>query len=337
MATPAIQVENLSKNYGPVLAVNNVSFQVQPGELVGFLGPNGAGKSTTMRILTTYLPASSGYAWVAGYDVMYQSMEVRERIGYLPESVPLYPEMRVSEYLSYRARLKGVPRAGRIARLDELMARCRIKEVRNRLLGTLSKGYRQRVGLADAMLAEPPVLILDEPTSGLDPIQIQQTLETIKALGGRHTVLLSTHILSEVEKICERVIIINKGQVKFDDTLRSIEQREPVLQVEVRGPADDVLRFLETQPEVAGATAGPSADGVTGFDVRTKNRADLRETLAAKLTGRGWGVRRLDLKRASLEEVYTQVVLRQDTAAEPAPEPTAADQPAPEPTAPPAA
>jgi ABC-2 type transport system ATP-binding protein len=337
MPTPAIQVENLSKNYGPVLAVNDVSFQVQPGELVGFLGPNGAGKSTTMRILTTYLPASSGYAYVAGYDVMYQSMQVRERIGYLPESVPLYPEMRVSEYLGYRARLKSVPRAGRVARLDDLMARCRIKEVKNRLLGTLSKGYRQRVGLADAMLNEPPVLILDEPTSGLDPIQIQQTLETIKALGGRQTVLLSTHILSEVEKICERVVIINKGQVKFDDSLASISQREPVLQVEVRGPSGEVERFLQSQPEVAGVTAGAASDGLTAFDLKTKSRQDFREALATRLTGKGWGVRRLDLKRASLEEVYTQVVVRQELAAEPAPAAEPEPAPAPEPAAPPAA
>jgi ABC-2 type transport system ATP-binding protein len=338
MATPAIQVENLTKNYGPVLAVNNVSFQVQPGELVGFLGPNGAGKSTTMRILTTYLPASSGFAYVSGFDVMYQSMQVRERIGYLPESVPLYPEMRVSEYLGYRARLKSVPRTGRVARLDDLMTRCRIKEVKNRLLGTLSKGYRQRVGLADAMLNEPPVLILDEPTSGLDPIQIAQTLETIKALGGQHTVLLSTHILSEVEKICERVIIINKGQVKFDDTLTSISQREPILQVEIRGPSEEVERFLHSQPELATAVAGSTVDGVTAFDVKTKTRQDFREGLASRLTAKGWGVRRLDLKRASLEEVYTQVVLRPDTIAEPAaPVPAPEPEPAPEPTAPPAA
>jgi ABC-2 type transport system ATP-binding protein len=336
MPTPAIQVEHLSKNYGPVLAVNDVSFEVQPGELVGFLGPNGAGKSTTMRILTTYLPASSGYAHVAGFDVMYQSMEVRERIGYLPESVPLYPEMRVGEYLSYRARLKSVPRAGRLARLDELMTRCRIKEVRNRLLGTLSKGYRQRVGLADAMLAAPPVLILDEPTSGLDPIQIQQTLETIKDLGGRHTVLLSTHILSEVEKVCERVVIINKGKVKFDGTLRSITEREPTLQVEVRGPATEVEQYLASQPEVASVAALPAAvgaDGVAGFEVKTKNRQDIRELLATRLTGKGWGLRGLGLKRASLEDQYTQVVVRQEGAEAPAAEPPAVV----EPPAPPAA
>ncbi|QDU23144.1 ABC transporter ATP-binding protein [Urbifossiella limnaea] len=338
MPTPAIQVEHLSKNYGPVLAVNDVSFEVKPGELVGFLGPNGAGKSTTMRILTTFLPASSGYARVAGYDVMYQSMEVRERIGYLPESVPLYPEMRVSEYLSYRARLKSVPRAGRLARLDDLMVRCRIKEVRNRLLGTLSKGYRQRVGLADAMLAAPPVLILDEPTSGLDPIQIQQTLETIKELGGRHTVLLSTHILSEVEKVCERVIIINKGRVKFDNTLASINEQEPTYEFEVRGPAGEVGEFLKAQPEVVAVVAHPvpvGADGVAGFELKSKGGKDVREAMAARLTGKGWGLRHLGLKRASLEDQYTQVVLRQEAAATPAPEPE--PTPEPEPAAPPAA
>src|SRR5262245_459572 len=233
MSTPAINVQNLTKNYGPVLAVDDVTFQVQPGELVGFLGPNGAGKSTCMRILTTWLPASRGYATLAGFDVMYQSMDVRKRIGYLPESVPLYGEMRIKEYLQYRAKLKGVERSGRNARIAYCMEKCRIKEVQNRLLGTLSKGYRQRVGLADALLAEPPILILDEPTSGLDPVQINETLATIRELGGRHTVLLSTHILTEVEKVCERVIIIDKGRIKLDETMQSIEAREPSYVIEV--------------------------------------------------------------------------------------------------------
>ena len=325
--TPAINVSRLVKRYGQVLAVDDISFQVKTGELVGFLGPNGAGKSTTMRILTTFLPASSGYAWVAGYDVMYQSMEVRQRIGYLPESVPLYPEMRVREYLAYRARLKGVARAGRAARLDDLMARCRIKEVRDRLLGTLSKGYRQRVGLADAMLAEPPVLILDEPTSGLDPIQIAQTLETIRELAGRHTVLLSTHILPEVEKVCERVVIINRGRIRFDGTLKGIAAREPVLQVEVRGPGEQVGAYLRDQPDVAAVAATPAGPDLTAFEVRTRERQDLREVLAGRLTSKGWGVRRLDLKRHSLEEVYTDVVLRPEAAAQAAPAPEAAESP----------
>jgi ABC-2 type transport system ATP-binding protein len=327
MATPAINVLNLTKNYGPVLAVDDITFEVKAGELVGFLGPNGAGKSTTMRILTTFLPASKGYAWVAGFDVMYQSMEVRQRIGYLPESVPLYPEMRVKEYLSYRARLKGVDRSGRTARLDYCMERCRIKEVRDRLLGTLSKGYRQRVGLADTLLADPPVLILDEPTSGLDPIQIQQTLETIRDLAGKHTVLLSTHILPEVEKVCERVIIINKGQIKFDNTLRSISEREPVLQIEVRGPGESVLKFIQEQPEIATVESKHAGDGLTAFDVRTKDRRDQRELLASRILSKGWAIRRLDLKRASLEEVYTSVVMPK---AEPAAPPPVAPEPQPE-------
>jgi ABC-2 type transport system ATP-binding protein len=332
MVTAAINVQNLSKNYGPVLAVDNVSFQVQPGELVGFLGPNGAGKSTCMRILTTWLPASSGYAWLAGFDVMYQSMEVRKRIGYLPESVPLYPELRVREYLSYRAKLKGVERHGRTARIDYCLEKCRIKEVQNRLLATLSKGYRQRVGLADAMLADPPILILDEPTSGLDPVQITETLNTIKELGGQHTVLLSTHILSEVEKVCERVIIINKGRIQFDDTIKSIEKREPTLIVEVRGPVEVVTQFLNEQPELASVVAAQSSDGVTTFELKTRDRhQDLREDLARRISAKGWGIRRLDLRRVTLENVFTAVVLQQPEPAAPSPAP--ASEPAPTPAA----
>jgi len=324
MATPAIQVQNLTKNYGAVLAVDDISFEVKVGELVGFLGPNGAGKSTTMRILTTYLPASRGYAWVAGFDVMYQSMEVRQRIGYLPESVPLYPEMRVSEYLSYRARLKGVERSGRTARLDYCMDRCRIREVKGRLLGTLSKGYRQRVGLADALLSDPPVLILDEPTSGLDPIQIEQTLGTIRDLAGKHTVLLSTHILDEVEHSCERVVIINKGQLKFDNTLKSISDREPVLQVEVRGPSADVAKFLQEQPELTSVESRHLESDLTSFEIKTKDRKDQREMLASRLLSKGWSLRKLDLKKVRLFDVYTSVVM-------PKAEPAAPSVPAPPP------
>ena len=308
MATPAIDVKNLTKNYGPVLAVDDVSFQVQPGELVGFLGPNGAGKSTCMRVLTTWLPASSGYAWLSGFDVMYQSMEVRQRIGYLPESVPLYPEMRVREYLAYRAKLKGVERAGRSARIDYCLAKCQIKEVRNRLLGTLSKGYRQRVGLADALLADPPILILDEPTSGLDPVQINETLNTIKELRGRHTVLLSTHILPEVEKVCERVIIIDKGRIKLDETLKSIEAREPSYVVEVRGPAEVVTKFLREQSELTSVEVKPHTGDLTEFEVKAKDRKDPRESLAAKLIAKGWSLRRLEQRKVNLEAMFNEVV-----------------------------
>src|SRR5262245_49825244 len=218
-----IHVENLTKTFGPVCAVNNVSFHVETGEIVGLLGNNGAGKSTLMRILTTFLPASSGIAKVAGYDVMLESMEVRRRTGYLPESIPLYPEMRVSEYLEYRAKLKGVDRKQRPTRIDYCLDVCRIREVQRRLMGTLSKGYRQRVGLADAMINDPPVLILDEPTDGLDPGQKQETLNLLRELGKDHTIMLSSHMLSEVETLVHRVIIMRRGYVGLARKLSELE------------------------------------------------------------------------------------------------------------------
>jgi ABC-2 type transport system ATP-binding protein len=307
MVTPAINVQNLTKTYGAVLAVDDVSFQVQPGELVGFLGPNGAGKSTCMRILTTWLPASSGYARLGGFDVMYESMEVRKRVGYLPESVPVYPEMRVREYLTYRAKLKGVERTGRNARIDYCLAKCQIKEVRNRLLGTLSKGYRQRVGLADAMLADPPILILDEPTTGLDPVQINETLNTIRELGGKHTVLLSTHILPEVEKVCERVIIIDKGRIKLDETMKAIEAREPSYAIEVRGPADTVAGFLREQPELTSVEIKPHGE-FTEFLVKARDRKDPREALATRVAAKGWSIRKLELRKVNLDALFNDVV-----------------------------
>src|SRR5262245_5681966 len=276
MSEHAIRVENLVKKYGPVLAVDHIHFQVAPGELVGFLGPNGAGKTTTMRVLTTFLPATSGVATVLGFDVMNDSMKVRENIGYLPESVPLYPEMRVEEYLTYRARLKNVDRSIRRARVEECLEKCRVKEVRRRLLGTLSKGYRQRVGLADALVADPKVLILDEPTSGLDPLQIRETLNTIKGLAGTHTVLLSTHILSEVEAICERVVIINRGSIRWDGRLSRLAEQVPVLVMEIRGPADDVTAFLQQQSGVKKGTPRAVEDGVAGYDLEPQRGRGLR-------------------------------------------------------------
>src|SRR5215831_1734567 len=246
-----IQVHNLSKYFGPVQAVDRITFEVDKGEIVGFLGPNGAGKTTTMRILTSYLPATSGIAKVAGFDVMTQSMDVRSNIGYLPESVPLYPEMRVEEYLSYRAKLKSVPRKTRQQRIDFCLERCRIREVRRRLIGTLSKGYRQRVGLADALVHDPPILILDEPTTGLDPLQIRETLNLIRELGDQHTILLSTHILSEVEAVCRRVIIINLGRIGLDKNLSELATEEAVIVLEVRGPAEQVGNVLRTTDGVS--------------------------------------------------------------------------------------
>jgi ABC-2 type transport system ATP-binding protein len=313
MSEHAIRVENLVKKYGPVLAVDHIHFQVAPGELVGFLGPNGAGKSTTMRVLTTFLPATSGVATVCGFDVMNESMKVRENIGYLPESVPLYPEMRVEEYLTYRAKLKNVNRSVRRARVEECLEKCRVREVRRRLLGTLSKGYRQRVGLADALIADPRVLILDEPTSGLDPLQIRETLNTIKGLAGTHTVLLSTHILSEVEAICDRVIIISRGTIRWDGQLTRLAEQVPVVLLEVRGPADEVTRLVEGQAGVKKVTARPLDDGVTGLEIEQERGQDLREGLARAVMDKGWAVRRLDLRRKNLEALYTDVVLSRDT------------------------
>ena len=240
-----IHVENLTKYFGPVCAVNNVSFQVEKDEIVGLLGNNGAGKTTIMRILTTYLPASSGVARVAGFDVMNESMEVRKRIGYLPESIPLYPEMRVSEYLDYRAKLKGVDRRSRASRIDYCLDICRIREVQRRLLGTLSKGYRQRVGLADAMINDPPILILDEPTDGLDPGQKQETLALLSELGKNHTIMLSSHLLTEVEAMVSRVIIMRRGFVGLASKLSDLEA-EPEIILEVRGPVDQVTALLRS-------------------------------------------------------------------------------------------
>src|SRR5262245_5143398 len=240
-----IQVDNITKFFGPVLAVDHVSFEVNKGEIVGFLGPNGAGKTTTMRILTTWMPATSGVASVAGFDIMNQSLEVRRNIGYLPDTVPLYPEMRVEEYLSYRAKLKGVERKQRPKRIEHVLEHFRIREVRRRLIGTLSHGYRQRVGLADALIHNPPILILDEPTGGLDPLQIRETLKTIRNLRGQHTILLSTHILSQVEDACDRVIIINRGRIGLDKRLSDLAAERPTILVEIRGPREQVLHALE--------------------------------------------------------------------------------------------
>lgn len=303
-----IEVDKLTKYFGPVQAVDRVSFQVDQGEIVGFLGPNGAGKTTTMRILTTYLPATSGVAKVAGYDVMTQSLDVRRNIGYLPESVPLYPEMRVEEYLQYRAKLKGVPRQQRVSRIDYCLDRCRLREVRRRLLGTLSRGYRQRVGLADAMIHDPPILILDEPTAGLDPIQIRETLAFIKELGENHTILLSTHILTEVEAICERAIIIDRGRIR---QISEVDVR-PVLLLEVRAPLDNVTGLLRGLAGITEIVTRPLADGLNGFEVRTADDQDLREQVGKAIHEKGWIVRRLERSRPKLEEAFFDVVSKED-------------------------
>lgn len=311
-----IHVADLIKHYGPVRAVDGISFDVGPGEIVGVLGPNGAGKSTTLRILTSYLAATSGIATVAGFDVMNQSTEVRRHIGYLPQAVPIYPEMRVDEYLTYRAQIKGVERSVRRNRIESSLERCRCREVRGRLVGTLSNGYRQRVGLADALIHNPPILILDEPTAGLDPLQIEETLATIRALGGRHTVLLSTHILSEVEEVCERVIIINRGRIGLDQKLAELAESGSTLEVEVRGPADSVAGALRGLAGVEAVKRESSADGVAAFTLRVAPGNDLREAVYQVVAKHpDWALRRLDQSHRRLKDRFAEVVMRTESAA----------------------
>jgi ABC-2 type transport system ATP-binding protein len=302
-----ISVQDLTKFFGPVMAVDHVSFEVARGEIVGFLGPNGAGKTTTMRILTSYLPATSGVAKVAGFDVMTESMDVRRNIGYLPESVPLYTEMRVDEYLDFRAKLKGLNRKDRPKRLDYCLDRCRIREVRRRLLGTLSKGYRQRVGLADAMIHDPPILIMDEPTAGLDPLQIRETLALINELGDSHTILLSTHILAEVEAVCERVIIINAGRIGMIKSLVDVDSKS-VLIVEVRAPADQAQAALRGLDGVTQATIDSRGDGSVVFAVLTRDNLDLRDKIAAMVIHKDWALLQLVYRRRTLEDAFFEVL-----------------------------
>jgi ABC-2 type transport system ATP-binding protein len=306
-----IQVCDLTKYFGPVLAVDHVSFEIDKGEIVGFLGPNGAGKTTTIRILTSYLPATSGIARVAGHDVMTESMDVRRNIGYLPESVPLYTEMRVEEYLEHRAKLKGLARKDRHKRLEYCLDRCRIREVRRRLIGTLSKGYRQRVGLADAMIHDPPILILDEPTVGLDPLQIRETLALIRELGEKRTILLSTHILSEIEAICQRVIIINWGRIGSDQRMSDLEAADTIV-LEVSGPAEQVAEILRATDGVALVTPTPADNGRTSFEIRTQHHKDLREAIAARMEKNHWTIRQLTLRRRRLEDHFFEVMRQGD-------------------------
>jgi ABC-2 type transport system ATP-binding protein len=301
-----INVDRLSKYFGPVMAVNNVSFNVEANEIVGLLGNNGAGKTTIMRILTTFLSPSMGTARVGGFDVMTRSMEVRRQIGYLPESIPLYPEMRVEEYLQYRAKLKGVDRRLRPKRIATCLERCRIREVGRRLLGTLSKGYRQRVGLADAMLHDPPILILDEPTDGLDPGQKAEALATLRDLGQNHTIMLSSHMLSEVESIVQRVIILRRGHLGMARKLSELEQ-ESVILLEVRGPTEQVANVLRATRGVASVQSRPLGDGVNAYEVKTHQYQDLRELLGQQVAKNGWPLRRLDLRRRSLQDRWNEI------------------------------
>ena len=314
-----IEVQNLTKRYGPVTAVRDVSFNVAPGEIVGFLGPNGAGKTTAMRILACFMPATGGSARVAGYDVFTQSMEVRRRIGYLPENVPLYSDMRVEPYLEFVAEIKGVPRAARRRQVGEVMERCLIADVQNRLIGTLSKGYRQRVGIAQAIVNDPHVLILDEPTIGLDPKQITEIRSLIKSLAGAHTVILSTHILPEVSMVCSGVIIIHKGAIVAQgpiDTL--VEQFFPTARVEVQivGPPAAVRDGMRRIPGVLEVQEGPAADGIGTWVVEAPRGRDVRAEIFQLAAQQKWELRELRRVGMTLEEVFIRVVAGEETSAE---------------------
>ncbi len=304
-----IRVERLSKRYGTIKAVDRVSFEVGRGEIVGLLGPNGAGKTTTMRMLTTFLPPTSGRAALAGHDVLDEPLEVRRRVGYLPENVPLYTEMRVREYLHFRAKLKDVPRGRRPAAVAEVVERCQLGEVEDRVLGHLSKGFRQRVGLAEAMVHDPDILILDEPTAGLDPLQIREVRALIRELGARHTILLSTHIMSEVEAVCSRVIIIARGQIAEDQPLDRLQGGSTIV-LEARGPAEAVRSALLDSKGVERVEETGRDDGLVSFEIRAAGGADLREALGRRMTEEGWPLRRLDLRRVTLEDRFIQAVTR---------------------------
>ncbi|MBI3324909.1 MAG: ABC transporter ATP-binding protein [Candidatus Omnitrophica bacterium] len=309
----AIQAEQLTKRYDTITALDHISFEVRAGEIMGFLGPNGAGKTTALKILTGLLTPTEGSVRINGLDVESRSLEIRRQIGYLPENVSLYPELRVQEYLDYRACIKGVPRRGRRGRVDEVMDRCAVADVRRRLIGRLSKGYRQRIALADCLLGQPSILILDEPTVGLDPHQIRQARDLIRSLGESATILLSTHILPEVEMTCQRVTIINKGAIVAVDTPENLRQRlsgPPVIRTEIRGDAAAIEQGLKQLPGVRHIDshgAGPS--GFHLFDVHSGT--DVREAIFQLAVAQRWTLRQLAQTQASLEDVFIHLTTQE--------------------------
>ena len=319
-----ITVSELTKRYARNTAVDGISFDVEKGSIVGFLGPNGAGKTTTMRMLTCFLPPTSGTATVAGFDVLQAPMEVKKRIGYLPEAPPLYQEMRADEYLTFVGKLKGLAGAELRQRVDTVCERCAVADVKSKLLGKLSKGYRQRVGLAQAIIHNPEVLILDEPTAGLDPKQINETRDLIKSLAGDHTIILSTHILPEVEQTCQKVIIINKGKLVATDSVSNLQSRargaESVL-VEVAGRNGDLdsataQRKLERVGGVSRVVFKERRENRSVFEVESRKDHSVRGDLARAVVEAGWDLNELRPASVSLEEIFLK--LTTDPSGEPA-------------------
>ena len=305
-----IEVQHITKRYGRVTAVDDVSFRVERGEILGFLGPNGAGKTTTMRILTGYMPPTEGRATVAGFDVFTHPIDAKRRTGYLPETPPLYPDMTVREYLDFVARIKNVAPKERRDRVTAVMQRTRVHDMADRHCSKLSKGYRQRVGLAQALIHNPEVLILDEPTAGLDPKQIIETRDLIRSLAGDHTIVLSTHILPEVAQTCQRVVIINKGRVVAVDTPEGLTARlqgAETMYVQIDAPGADVAAALQG---IHGATRVAAVDqrgAAAGYEVESARGTDIRRDIAQTVVGRGWGLLELRPMRMSLEEIFLQV------------------------------
>ena len=304
-----IEVENLTKSYAQSRAVNDISFKVEKGEILGFLGPNGAGKTTTMRILTGYLPATSGTARVAGFDVFEQSMEVRKRIGYLPETPPLYTDMSVSDYLAFVARIKGVASGDLASRVEAAMKMTNVSDHKDQLIKHLSRGYRQRVGIAQAVVHNPDVVILDEPTVGLDPNQIKEVRRLIKSLAGEHTIILSTHILPEVEVTCDRVVIIDKGRIAAIDTTANLTRQfkgSERIKLVARGDAGELNRSLESL-EGVGKIEIAAEDGLLNATVESEQGHDLRAALAARIVNGGFDLLELRAVSVSLEEIFTKL------------------------------
>ena len=318
-----IKVEGLTKRYARNIAVDDISFEVEKGQIVGFLGPNGAGKTTTMRVLTCFLPPSSGTATVAGFDVLKDPQEVKKRIGYLPETPPLYPEMEVIEYLTFVGRIKGIASGDIKARVDEVVGRCALGEVRDKLIGKLSKGYRQRVGIAQAIIHNPDVLILDEPTSGLDPKQIIEIRDLLKALAGEHTIILSTHILSEVENSCDRVIIISQGKLVAQDSVANLTNRlrgAEAVRLEVEASAGqptaaEIQGRLEQVAGVSRVVMKDEKDGRIAFEIESLQGRQIRSELARGVVNAGWNLSELRPVGISLEDIFLQLTTSESKAA----------------------
>lgn len=308
-----IEVEKLTKRYGPTLAVSEVTFEAQKGEVLGFLGPNGAGKTTTMRVITGYFPPTEGRVRVAGYDVVENPLEAKRRTGYMPENPPVYPDMTVTEYLAFVGRIKGVSRGELKSRLGEILEKCAITEVRDRQIGRLSKGYRQRVGLGQALIHHPDVLVLDEPTAGLDPKQIIETRELIKGLAGQHTVILSTHILPEVSKTCQRVVVINAGKIVAvgtpDELTRRLQGFETVL-LTVEGLAAEVMDKLHRVAGVNLVEPRDAANGRVTYEVHVEKGKDVRAELARAVVESGWKLYELKTSGLSLEDIFLKLTTK---------------------------